>query len=281
MVCALADVVKVRAKRNSFHEAIKTWMAQVKIPGAATGRNTRKSICRRFSPSINAASSKLMGMDRKKLVRIQMVSGSVKIMLEIIIGYNVFRIVSDRKMMYRVLTIAIWGNIDAASVTPMMTPLPLKRNLAREYAQKDAGITASNDRIRTVQPGDSECARIAAEMVGMDISCSGIVASDDVIAWEMWYELTKLGKEIPEDYSLASCEHIHSRFPLPEALNSMNCFRGKMSVAAIDILSGKMRGGKREMSQVTVDPQMLQGKTVARLHEGPVPFFQSNEENAL
>jgi len=75
-----ADVeVKVRANKNSFQAKMKTKIAVVNIPGAARGRVTRKKVPNKLDPSTQAAFSNSDGISLKKLVKIQMVKGRVKV----------------------------------------------------------------------------------------------------------------------------------------------------------------------------------------------------------
>lgn len=143
---------------------------------------------------------------------------------------------------------------------------PTERIEGYRRAHQDAGIAVNKGLIRSVVLDDSDCFDVVTEMIAGSVPFSAVMASDDVVAWRIWLELTKLGKKIPEDYSLASCEYVHSHILPPTSITSMNCFHEKMSVAAVDILAGKMRSGKREMSQVAVDPQIIYGDTVAMLH---------------
>jgi len=55
MVLDVSLVVKVRARRNSFQQKIKTKMAAVANPGVASGNNTLRKALQGVQPSTRAA----------------------------------------------------------------------------------------------------------------------------------------------------------------------------------------------------------------------------------
>ena len=67
--------VKVRAKRNSFHETMKARSPVVTAAGAISGRNTRRTTIQGVAPSTKAASSISFGNSRMKVVSTQIVKG--------------------------------------------------------------------------------------------------------------------------------------------------------------------------------------------------------------
>src|SRR5829696_760217 len=72
--------VSVMAKRKSFQAKMNTRMADVKIPGAASGAITLRKAWKGVAPSTRAALSRSHGISRKKAESVQMASGSVKVM---------------------------------------------------------------------------------------------------------------------------------------------------------------------------------------------------------
>ena len=65
-------------KTKSFQAKKKVRIAAVKTPGAASGTITLRNACHEVAPSTWAACSISHGISRKKAVRVQMASGSVK-----------------------------------------------------------------------------------------------------------------------------------------------------------------------------------------------------------
>ena len=68
-VRALFDEVRVIANRNSFQAKMKTRIAAVKVPGAASGMITLRNAWNGVAPSTAAASSRSQGISRKKATR--------------------------------------------------------------------------------------------------------------------------------------------------------------------------------------------------------------------
>jgi multiple sugar transport system permease protein len=67
--------VNIKAKRNSFQERVKAKIEVAAKPGRLRGRVIRKKAVSREHPSITAASSSSLGMDRKKPRIIQITKG--------------------------------------------------------------------------------------------------------------------------------------------------------------------------------------------------------------
>ena len=73
-------VFKVSERRNSFQAPIKTIIAAVKIPGAASGKTILKKVLSLDEPSMVADSSISFGIWAKCVIRIKVATG--KVMLE-------------------------------------------------------------------------------------------------------------------------------------------------------------------------------------------------------
>ncbi len=73
------ESVSVRAKRNSFHAAMKASRPVVTSAGHISGRKTWRTITKDEAPSTTAASSSSFGRSRMKVVSTQTVKGSVRI----------------------------------------------------------------------------------------------------------------------------------------------------------------------------------------------------------
>ncbi len=68
------------ANRKSFQQKMNTMIALVKTPGRASGRITCRKAWNGVAPSTCAASSRSNGISRKNAVRVQIASGSAKLM---------------------------------------------------------------------------------------------------------------------------------------------------------------------------------------------------------
>src|SRR5438874_9223170 len=68
-VRALFDEVSVIANRKSFQQKMKTRIAAVNVPGAASGRITLRNAWSGVAPSTAAASSRSHGISRKKATK--------------------------------------------------------------------------------------------------------------------------------------------------------------------------------------------------------------------
>jgi hypothetical protein len=68
------------AKRKSFQAKMKTRMAEVNTPGAASGAITLRNAWNGVAPSTRAALSRSHGISRKKAESVQIASGNVKVM---------------------------------------------------------------------------------------------------------------------------------------------------------------------------------------------------------
>src|SRR5258708_13755536 len=80
-VSRFGRLMKVRAKRKSFHAWMKSRIAAVKTPGAESGTVIFQKACMRVAPSTRADSSSSLGNSLKKAVSVQMQMGSVKVTL--------------------------------------------------------------------------------------------------------------------------------------------------------------------------------------------------------
>lgn len=136
-------------------------------------------------------------------------------------------------------------------------------------AHEDAGVSFQRNLIRSVGIDGEGCTAIIESLLDRSLSCTAILAYNDIIAWKLWAEITRHGIKVPDDYSLIGCDYMPSRLALPAQMHSVNCFREKMAVAAVDILVSKLRGGKREMAQVMINSELVYGNTVAA-PENPV-----------
>src|SRR5206468_297841 len=63
------DEVSVIANRKSFQQKMKTRIAAVNVPGAASGRITLRNAWSGVAPSTSAACSRSQGISRKKATR--------------------------------------------------------------------------------------------------------------------------------------------------------------------------------------------------------------------
>src|SRR3954454_9169355 len=91
--------VNVMAKRKSFQAKMKTRMAEVNTPGAASGAITLRKAWNGVAPSTRAALSRSHGISRKNADRVQMAIGKVNVMYGMISPNQVSNRCSDRHML--------------------------------------------------------------------------------------------------------------------------------------------------------------------------------------
>lgn len=128
-------------------------------------------------------------------------------------------------------------------------------------AYREAGLTVNEDLIREVPVMSYGCEKVLTALEEEGQVYTAIFAFSDMLAWEAWCSLLKQGKEIPKDCSIIGFDHIESRLGLPLGLTSISSYKGRMSVAAVDILMSQITGCE-EKKQVVIDTSLAKGNTV-------------------
>lgn len=131
-------------------------------------------------------------------------------------------------------------------------------------AYEEAGIPVNEDLICKVPVVSDGCEAVLAQLEEKGQIYSAIFAFSDMLAFEAWCGLQKLGKKVPEDCSIIGFDHIESRLKLPLGLTSISSHKGRMSVKAVDILMNHMQG-KIQKQQEVIDTTLAVGRTVRAL----------------
>src|SRR4051794_29263378 len=129
----LVDVSAV-ANKKSFQAKMNTRIAEVNMPGAASGAITLRNAWNGVAPSTRAALSRSHGISRKNADRVQMAIGRVKVMYGMIRPNQVSNRWSDRHMLNSGPMIATGGNMAMASAPAMISALPGKSSRTMAYA---------------------------------------------------------------------------------------------------------------------------------------------------
>ena len=97
-------------------------------------------------------------------------------------------------------------------------------------------------------------------------SRSGIICFSDIIALKVCFILKKMGKTVPDDFSVIGFDNIASRFFLPLMLTSATSSKTKMSVKAVDALMDIINNPTAEPLSFVLPTKLIRRETTAKKH---------------
>jgi len=136
-------------------------------------------------------------------------------------------------------------------------------------AHRSLGLDVRPELVCEVPVTGADCGAMLAELFRKGTRFSAIFAFSDMLAWNVWTCLRSMGYRVPEDFSLVGFDHIQSRLAIPFALSTVSSYKGRMSIAAVDALIGRIRdpfaGG--EARTLVIDTRFMPGDTTISMHK--------------
>lgn len=128
-------------------------------------------------------------------------------------------------------------------------------------ALREAGVAGDPALIRPVPVVN----RVSGDLFGCldGGGYTAVLAFSDLLAWGAWQHLRQRGVRVPEDCSVVGFDHIESRLALPFALTTVSASKGRMSAAAVDLLTERIRLGGGPSRHVVLDTNIVVGETTA------------------
>ena len=111
-------------------------------------------------------------------------------------------------------------------------------------AFREQKITVRPELVREVPITSNGCASVLAGILEEKLEFTAIFAFSDILAWDAWSCLNKLGFRIPQDYSLIGFDNIQSRLEIPFQLSTISSHKANMSNTAVECLFCKMKAEK-------------------------------------
>lgn len=130
----------------------------------------------------------------------------------------------------------------------------------RAYAE--AGLTVDERLVREVPVMAEGCRTPLEELDREGIQYTAIFAFSDIVGWSCWTYLREKGVSVPGDCSIVGFDHIQSRLCLPFSLTSISSYKGRMSVAALDLLIDDIKTNTTGTS-IIIDTDLALGDSVA------------------
>ena len=90
-------------------------------------------------------------------------------------------------------------------------------------ALREFGVPAREELIRSIRMIGNGSEQVADEMVSGSLSCTAVFAFSDLMGFNLWTNLRRRGKRVPEDYSIVGFDGICRRANLPFSMSSITC----------------------------------------------------------
>lgn len=129
-------------------------------------------------------------------------------------------------------------------------------------AYREFGLIPDENLIREVPVTGQGCTAALRSLEEEKCRYTAVFAFSDIVAWQVWAYMRRVGRRVPEDCSIIGFDHIQSRLRLPFRLTSISSYKGRMSTQAVEMLEGLIHNKKIE-HPIIIDTKLAEGETVA------------------
>jgi len=135
-------------------------------------------------------------------------------------------------------------------------------------ALNEAGIPYREDLQITLPAPNGRISAYIQRMIKEQKGFTGVLAFNDMLAWEVIYLLNQNGRRVPDDCSVVGFDDIASKYHIPIQLSSITSAKTTMARKALDILFGSMSNPNAGHEQIVLDTKLVERNTVRRINVG-------------